>query len=144
MLRQDPQVLMLGEIRDAATASLAVQAALSGHRLVCTLHAANCGGAVARLLEMGIEPYQVTSALFGVLAQRLVRRKAPAGETDPGKSYGRVPIAEIAFADEAVRRAILARADASTLQDAFARQAGHRPMRDIAREAIDQHVVDAV
>jgi Tfp pilus assembly pilus retraction ATPase PilT len=64
ILRQDPQVLMLGEIRDAATASLAVQAALSGHRLVCTLHAATCGGAVARLLEMGIEPYQITSALF--------------------------------------------------------------------------------
>src|SRR5690348_9918367 len=62
ILRQDPQVLMLGEIRDAATASLAVQAALSGHRLVCTLHAATPGGAVARLLEMGLEPYRITSA----------------------------------------------------------------------------------
>src|SRR6185312_8817354 len=70
ILRQDPQVLMLGEIRDAATASLAVQAALSGHRLVCTLHASDPAGAIARLLEMGLEPYRITSALSGVIAQR--------------------------------------------------------------------------
>src|SRR5205814_3775559 len=76
ILRQDPQVLMLGEIRDAATASLAVQAALSGHRLVCTLHAASPGGAVARLLDMGVEPYQLTSSLFAVVAQRLLRKRS--------------------------------------------------------------------
>lgn len=133
MLRQDPEVLMLGEIRDAATASLAMQAALSGHRLVCTLHAATCGGAVARLLEMGIEPYQITSALFGVLAQRLVRRK----------SGGRIPVAEIAYADAEARRAILSRADASTLQDVFAQHSGYRAMRDLARELVDRGQVDA-
>src|SRR5207237_4993168 len=74
ILRQDPQVLMLGEIRDSATASLAIQAALSGHRLISTLHAGTPAGAIARLLEMGVEPYQLTSALFGVVAQRLLRR----------------------------------------------------------------------
>jgi type II secretory ATPase GspE/PulE/Tfp pilus assembly ATPase PilB-like protein len=132
MLRQDPQVLMLGEIRDAATASLALQAALSGHRLVCTLHAASCGGAVARLLEMGVEPYQITSALFGVIAQRLVRRS-------PGP--GRFPLAEIAYADDAARKAILARADAATLQDTFARQPGYRAMREVAADAIGQGLV---
>jgi general secretion pathway protein E len=130
MLRQDPQVLMLGEIRDAATASLALQAALSGHRLVCTLHAATCGGAVARLLEMGIEPYQITSALFGVLAQRLVRRQGG----------GRLPLAEIGYLDRDVRTAILERADASTLQEAFARQPGYRSMREIADELARQGV----
>src|SRR5207249_6151874 len=62
ILRQDPQVLMLGEIRDSATASLAMQAALSGHRLISTLHASTPAGAIARLLEMGVEPYQLTSA----------------------------------------------------------------------------------
>src|SRR4051794_30789121 len=77
ILRQDPQVLMLGEIRDAATASLAVQAALSGHRLICTLHAATPGGAIARLLEMSLERHQITSSLFGVVAQRLLRRLEP-------------------------------------------------------------------
>lgn len=133
MLRQDPQVLMLGEIRDAATASLALQAALSGHRLVCTLHAATCGGAVARLLEMDIEPYQITSALFGVLAQRLIRRK----------SGGRVPVAEIAYADEPARKAILARSDASTLQEIFARQNGYRAMRDVAQALVERGEVSA-
>src|SRR6185437_15396106 len=73
ILRQDPQVLMLGEIRDAATASIAVQAALSGHRLIATLHAGEPATAVARLLEMGIEPYQITSSLHGILTQRLLR-----------------------------------------------------------------------
>jgi general secretion pathway protein E len=145
ILRQDPQVLMLGEIRDAATASLALQAALSGHRLVCTLHAATCGGAVARLLEMGSEPYQITSALFGVLAQRLLRRKAASGGAvaDAGAARGRVPVAEIAYADESARKAILARADASTLQDVFARQPRYRSMREAAREMLDGGVVDS-
>jgi type II secretory ATPase GspE/PulE/Tfp pilus assembly ATPase PilB-like protein len=134
MLRQDPQVLMLGEIRDAATASLALQAALSGHRLVCTLHAASCGGAVARLLEMGVEPYQITSALFGVIAQRLVRRM-------PGP--GRLALAEIAYADEPARKAILTRADAATLNEVFARQPGYRPLRDVAADAVARGIVDA-
>jgi type II secretory ATPase GspE/PulE/Tfp pilus assembly ATPase PilB-like protein len=74
IVRQDPQVLMLGEIRDADTASLATQAALSGHRLICTLHASSPGGAIARLLEMGLEPYRITSAVYGVVAQRLLRK----------------------------------------------------------------------
>jgi type II secretory ATPase GspE/PulE/Tfp pilus assembly ATPase PilB-like protein len=132
MLRQDPQVLMLGEIRDAATASLALQAALSGHRLVCTLHAATPGGAVARLLEMGIEPYQITSALFGVLAQRLLRRVGG----------GRVPVAEVGYADESIRRAILARSDAATLQLAFARQADYRSLRESADDLAARGILD--
>src|SRR5690606_5859098 len=102
ILRQDPQVLMLGEIRDAATASLAVQAALSGHRLVATLHAAGAGGTIARLLEMGIEPYQLSSALWGVLSQRLLRRAGA-----DGGYAGRVPVAELAIMDDALRKALL-------------------------------------
>ena len=79
ILRQDPQVLMLGEVRDAATASLAVQAALSGHRLITALHAATPAGALARLLEMGIEPYQLTSSIHAIVAQRLLRRRVADG-----------------------------------------------------------------
>jgi general secretion pathway protein E len=143
ILRQDPQVLMLGEIRDAATASLAIQAALSGHRMVCTLHAATCGGAVARLLEMGVEPYQITSALFGVLAQRLLRRAAvPGTDADAGVSRGRVPVAELGYADAPVRQAILQRADAATLQDVFARQSTYRSMRDSAKDLVEQGTLD--
>ena len=89
MLRQDPQVLMLGEIRDPATAKLAAQAALSGHRLVATLHAADAAGAVGRLREMDVEPHAIRGTLFGVVAQRLVRRRVAEGE----KYQGRVPVA---------------------------------------------------
>ena len=106
ILRQDPQVLMLGEIRDAATASIAVQAALSGHRLIATLHAGEPATAVARLLEMGVEPYQITSSLYGVLTLRLVRRRH-------AQAYkGRVPLAEFGRLDEPATAAVLARADA--------------------------------
>jgi type II secretory ATPase GspE/PulE/Tfp pilus assembly ATPase PilB-like protein len=124
ILRQDPQVLMIGEIRDGATASLAIQAALSGHRLISTLHAAAPAGAIARMLEMGLEPYQVTSALFGVVAQRLLRRKREGGGYE-----GRVPIAEFARMDESLRRAVLSRADASEIARIYGDQKDFRPMR---------------
>ncbi len=138
ILRQDPQVLMLGEIRDAATASLAVQAALSGHRLICTLHAATPGGAVARLLEMGLEPYQVTSALFAVVAQRLLRRRRPGGDG----YQGRVPVAELAEVDAPLREAILRRADAVTLQAVAARREGHEDLRAAGRTLVSQGATD--
>jgi len=73
VLRQDPDVIMVGEIRDHETAEVAVQAALTGHLVLATLHTNDSIGAVARLLEMGIEPYLLTSTLIGVVAQRLVR-----------------------------------------------------------------------
>lgn len=137
ILRQDPQVLMLGEIRDAATATLAVQAALSGHRLVCTLHAATPGGAVARLLEMGIEPYQLTSALHGILAQRLLRRRTADGYR------GRVPVAEFASLAGSLRDRILARADGTELQAAIAEQEGYRSLRQSAEDLAKAGVTDA-
>jgi general secretion pathway protein E len=145
ILRQDPQVLMLGEIRDAATASLAVQAALSGHRLVCTLHAASPGGAVARMLDMGVEPYQLTSSLFAVVAQRLLRRRVEgaAGATGPagpdgaaGNYRGRVPVGEIGLVDSAVREAILRRADADALAKAFRSRPGHVTLRGAAEDLV--------
>jgi general secretion pathway protein E len=74
ILRQDPDVIMIGEIRDAETAEIAIQAALTGHLVFSTLHTNDSFGAVSRLLDMGIEPYLVSSSLLGVMAQRLVRR----------------------------------------------------------------------
>ena len=73
ILRQDPDVIMVGEIRDQETARVAVQAALTGHLVLATLHTNDAVGAVARLLDMGIEPYLLSSALNGVVAQRLAR-----------------------------------------------------------------------
>jgi general secretion pathway protein E len=78
ILRQDPDVVMIGEIRDLETAQIAVQASLTGHLVLATLHTNDAAGAVVRLVDMGIEPFLVASSLLGVLAQRLVRRLCPA------------------------------------------------------------------
>lgn len=77
IVRQDPDVIMLGEIRDEETAGIAVQAALTGHLVLSTLHTNSAAGAVYRLLDMGIAPYLLAAALRGVVAQRLVRRLCP-------------------------------------------------------------------
>src|SRR5213593_4794243 len=77
IVRQDPDVIMVGEIRDAETAEIAIQAALTGHLVFSTLHTNDAAGAVSRLLEMGVEDYLLASSLLGVLAQRLVRRLWP-------------------------------------------------------------------
>ena len=73
-LRQDPDVILVGEIRDRETAGRAIEASLTGHLVFSTIHTNDSAGAFVRLVEMGIEPYQVTSSLLGVLAQRLLRR----------------------------------------------------------------------
>ncbi|MDP6543724.1 MAG: ATPase, T2SS/T4P/T4SS family [Phycisphaerae bacterium] len=77
ILRQDPDVIMVGEIRDEETARVAIQASLTGHLVLATLHTNDAPGAVARLVDMGIEPYLLSSALNGVLAQRLARTICP-------------------------------------------------------------------
>jgi type IV pilus assembly protein PilB len=84
-LRQDPDRIMIGEIRDLETASMSVQASLTGHLVLSTLHTNDAPGAVTRLIDMGVEPFLITSTLEGVLAQRLVRRvcKGCREEYDP-------------------------------------------------------------
>lgn len=77
MLRQDPDVVMVGEIRDGETADIAVQASLTGHLVLSTLHTNTAIGAVTRLYDMGIEPFLLSSSLIGVIAQRLVRLLCP-------------------------------------------------------------------
>ena len=98
ILRQDPDVILVGEIRDAETARVAVQAALTGHIVLSTLHTNTSPGAVTRLIDMGIEPYLLSSALNGVVAQRLVRKNCahcvasyyppPAALRDAGREGG--------------------------------------------------------
>jgi len=77
ILRQDPDAILVGEIRDKETAEISVQSALTGHLVLSSLHATDAVGAIYRFLEMGIESFMVTSAVIGVLAQRLVRRNCP-------------------------------------------------------------------
>ncbi len=74
IVRQDPDIIMVGEIRDFETAEIAIQAALTGHLVFSTLHTNDAAGAISRLLEMGVQDYLLASSLLGVLAQRLVRR----------------------------------------------------------------------
>lgn len=140
ILRQDPQVLMLGEIRDAATASLAVQASLTGHKLLCTLHAQSAAKAIARLLEMGIEPYQISSSVFGVISQRLLRKL----NAVPGDATyrGRVPAAEWVVVDEPLRRLIVQKADTATLAQTYATQAGYQSLEASADELVRAGVTD--
>jgi CheY-like chemotaxis protein len=76
-LRQDPDIIMVGEIRDAETAAVAVQAAMTGHLVLSTLHTNDSVSTISRLLDMGLQSYQVAPALRGILAQRLVRRLCP-------------------------------------------------------------------
>ena len=94
VLRQDPDIVMVGEIRESETASIAVQAALTGHLVLSTLHTNDSAGAITRMIDMGVEPYLLSSALIGVVAQRLVRTVCPSCKTlsiappEVAKQYG--------------------------------------------------------
>ncbi len=77
ILRQDPDIIMIGEIRDTETASIAVQASITGHLVVSTLHTNSAAGTITRLADMGIEPYLIADSVVGIIAQRLVRRLCP-------------------------------------------------------------------
>jgi len=78
ILRQDPDIIMIGEIRDGETAGIAVQASITGHLVVSTLHTNSAAGTISRLTDMGIEPYLLADSIVGIIAQRLVRRLCPA------------------------------------------------------------------
>ena len=143
LLRQDPEVIMVGEVRDRETAAVAAEAALTGHLVFSTLHAGSACGVVGRLLEMGVEPYLLTSAVKGILNQRLLRRVCDACratgagcEACGGAGYrGRLLVAELLTPDAEFRRAVLARADAEELERA-AVAGGWRTIRAAALAAV--------
>jgi general secretion pathway protein E len=143
LLRQDPDVIMVGEIRDPETASVATEAALTGHLVFSTLHAGSACGVIGRLLEMGIEPYVINSGVRGILNQRLLRRVCSvcrgtngACTACAGAGYrGRLLIAELLTLDAAMRAAILAKSDTEALE-AVAIQTGWRSIRAAANDAV--------
>jgi len=92
ILRQDPDVVMVGEIRDLETAQIAVQASLTGHLVLATLHTNDAASAVTRLIDMGIEPFLLSSSLLGVLGQRLVRKLCPHCKKPEAGGNGFVPV----------------------------------------------------
>jgi general secretion pathway protein E len=140
LLRQDPDVIMVGEIRDRETAGVAAEAALTGHLVFSTLHAGSACGVIGRLLDMGVEPYLLTSGLKGILNQRLLRRLCEdchgAGCEQCARSgyRGRFLIAELLTPDANLRRAILAKADTDELE-AVAAKADWRTIRMAAGAA---------
>ncbi len=125
LLRQDPDVLLVGEIRDRETARVALEAGLTGHLVASTVHAGTAVGVFARLLDMGVEPFVLTTVVRGVLAQRLLRRRCErcdGGCNECGGTgfAGRALIAEWVKPGAALREAILARGDGQRLAAAAA------------------------
>ncbi len=154
LLRQDPDVILIGEIRDQETAQLAIQASLTGHLVLGTLHTNDAPSAIPRLIDIGVEPYLITSSLLGVLAQRLLRRKCDVCQgtcTGPdgkpcencfGTGYrGRIAVYEIMKMNDQLRRMTAENCDAVTLSE-VAVEAGFEPMRLDAVEKVAQGLTD--
>jgi len=157
ILRQDPDVIMIGEIRDFETAQIAIQASLTGHLVLATVHTNDAPSLVTRLIDMGIEPYLLSSSLLGVLAQRLVRklcssckrvdgrgRYHPVGCAECGMTgyRGRTGVYELMTVDEKISGLIHNRAAESQLFVA-AEAAGLRSMRDDGERLVEQGITSA-
>jgi type II secretory ATPase GspE/PulE/Tfp pilus assembly ATPase PilB-like protein/8-oxo-dGTP pyrophosphatase MutT (NUDIX family) len=132
IMRQDPDVILVGEIRDRETAEIAIQASLTGHLVLSTLHTNDAASAVARLMDIGVAPHKIATAVKGVLAQRLVRRRCPscaAGcEECSGTGFrGRLPILESLIVTSELERCIAASQPTERLV-ALAREAGMRSL----------------
>ncbi|MEY4219463.1 MAG: Type secretion system protein [Pseudomonadota bacterium] len=123
ILRQDPDVIMIGEIRDFETAQIAIQASMTGHLVLATLHTNDAVSAVTRLTDMGIEPFLLSSSLLGVLAQRLVRKVCTAcqgrGCSQCGQTgyAGRTGIFELMVTDDALRAQIHSKQSEALLRE---------------------------
>jgi type II secretory ATPase GspE/PulE/Tfp pilus assembly ATPase PilB-like protein/8-oxo-dGTP pyrophosphatase MutT (NUDIX family) len=149
IMRQDPDVLLIGEIRDRETAEIAIQASLTGHLVFSTLHTNDAASAVARLADVGIAPYKIATAVKGVLAQRLVRRLCTCGAATrrdrlhvaerstcrecAGDGYrGRIAVVEVLISTPDFERAVATGATIECLADA-ARQGGMRSLWESGR-----------
>ncbi|MSR86932.1 type II/IV secretion system protein [Candidatus Peribacteria bacterium] len=141
ILRHDPDVILVGEIRDLETAQTAINASLTGHLVLSTLHTNSAIEAIPRLLSMGVSPYTLAPALRAVLAQRLVRTLTPEcknGSCDPNAhdSYGgQMAIPELLMVTPAVQQLILSLSEASTIE-AQAKKDGFKTMKEWGAEII--------
>ena len=157
MMRQDPDVILVGEIRDRETAEIAIHAALTGHLVLSTLHTNDAAGAITRLVEMGVESFLISSSLLGIVSQRLVRRICPkcsgtgrAPEDSAkrcrhcsGSGYrGRIAIYELMQINEELRVAINAHKDTSELT-AIARRHGMRTLREDGELKVQKQLTTA-
>jgi general secretion pathway protein E len=168
ILRQDPDIIMIGEIRDRETAENAVQAALTGHLVLSTLHTNDAPSSITRLIDLGVPPFLITSTVIGIIAQRLMRKICPActrerdltgdeleylglkktvrvnygagcGECRGTGYRGRIGIFEVLEVSEAVRTVVSERLDPASLQ-AVARRDGMVPLRELAIKKMQQGI----
>ena len=145
ILRQDPDVIMIGEIRDFETAQIAIQASLTGHLVLAMLHTNDAASAVNRLIDMGVEPFLLSSSLLGVLAQRLVRKLCThcdgAGCTTCNQTgyQGRTGVFELLTSNEEIRAQIHNRASEADIRTK-ALAAGMTLMRDDGERLISQGI----
>ena len=148
ILRQDPDIIMIGEIRDLETAQIAVQASLTGHLVLATLHTNDSAAAVTRLLDMGIEPFLLSSSLLGILAQRLLRKLCQdcrgAGCPTCGQVgyLGRTGVYELLEIDDALRAAIHAGEGEQRLRE-LARAKGFRTLHEDGARWVSAGVTSA-
>ena len=148
ILRQDPDVIMIGEIRDFETAQIAIQASLTGHLVLATLHTNDAASAVNRLIDMGVEPFLLSSSLLGVLAQRLVRKRCNAcqgaGCAVCGLTgyAGRTGIFELLVATDVIRAQIHHRAAEAELRTTALAQ-GMVLMRSDGQRLVDAGITSA-
>ncbi len=169
ILRQDPDIIMIGEIRDNETAEIAAKAAITGHLVVATLHTNDAASAFMRLMDMGVEPYLVSSAVAGVVAQLLVKRicqhcsevyeptaeqLSHLEEPYPEKMYkgrgcplcnntgykGRIGVYEVIKVDEEIRKMINDHVDSETINQYLKEQCGFKTIIDNARLLVDRGV----
>ena len=136
ILRQDPDVVMVGEIRDAETAQIAIQASLTGHLVLATLHTNDAPSAVTRLVEMGVEPYLLASSVLGVMAQRLVRKCDP---STPGQMRGRIGVYELLTVNESIKALVNQHASESQIRQAAIAN-GMQTMRAYGEQLVAQGI----
>ena len=152
ILRHDPDVILIGEVRDKETAEIAFQASLTGHMVLSTLHTNDVPGTFVRLVDMGVEPYLVNAAIEGVSAQRLLRRLCSACggrgaerescRTCAGLGYrGRVAVMEFASMTTEVKRCMLQGADEHRIRESLLRD-GYLPLRAEAMALVDAGITD--
>ena len=168
LLRQDPDIIMVGETRDAETASISVRAAITGHLVLSTLHTNDAASSIVRLVDMGVEPYMISSSLVGIVAQRLVRKVCPfCGETGPmtdeeeaiagvrlpqvkhakgcrncnNTGYkGRISIHEILLVDKKVREMITKGSSVEEIKDYAIKEQGMKTLKQSALAVVQEGV----
>ena len=168
LMRQDPDVIMVGETRDAETASISIRAAVTGHLVLSTLHTNDAASTIVRLIDIGAEPYMLSSALVGVVAQRLMRKVCPycarpeplsprqidfLGHDIPGAMkgagcgqchnsgyLGRTAIHEVLVVDKAMRKMIAENAEAEVMKQYAIKNQGMKTLRMAAELLVQQGI----